>query len=93
MTDALCVNDCKSLAGALHAAGSAASKTSEDKRLGILSSAYQATPVPQRNAFPLGRRRDGQGTRTRRTSEEAAAHCLASNPRYLRDVGGKTTSS
>ena len=35
MTDALCVNDCKSLADALLAAGSAASKTSEDKRLGI----------------------------------------------------------
>ena len=31
----LCVNDCKSLADALFAAGSAASKTSEDKRLGI----------------------------------------------------------
>ena len=35
MTDALCVNDCKSLADAILAAGSAASKTSEDKRLGI----------------------------------------------------------
>ena len=35
MTDALCVNDCKSLADAIRAAGSAASKTSEDKRLGI----------------------------------------------------------
>ena len=35
MTDALCVNDCKSLADALLAARSAASKTSEDKRLGI----------------------------------------------------------
>ena len=35
MTDALCVNDCKSLADALLAASSAASKTSEDKRLGI----------------------------------------------------------
>ena len=35
MTDALCVNDCKSLADALLAAGSAASTTSEDKRLGI----------------------------------------------------------
>ena len=35
MTDALCVNDCKSLAGALLAAGYAASKTSEDIRLGI----------------------------------------------------------
>ena len=35
MTDALCVNDCKSLADALLAAASAASKTSEDKRLGI----------------------------------------------------------
>ena len=33
-TDALCVNDCKSLADALLAAWSAASKTSEDKRLG-----------------------------------------------------------
>ena len=33
--NALCVNDCKSLADALLAAGSAASKTSEDKRLGI----------------------------------------------------------
>ena len=31
VTEALCVNDCKSLADA----GSAASKTSEDKRLGI----------------------------------------------------------
>ena len=35
MTDAQCVNDCKSLADADLAAGSAASKTSEDKRLGI----------------------------------------------------------
>ena len=35
MTDALCVNDCKSLADALLAAGSAAIKTSEDKRQGI----------------------------------------------------------
>ena len=35
MTDALCVNDCKSLADAVLAAGSAAGKTSEDKRLGI----------------------------------------------------------
>ena len=35
LTDALCVNDCKSLADALLAACSAASKTSEDKRLGI----------------------------------------------------------
>ena len=35
MTDALCVNDCKSLADALLAAGSEASKTSVDKRLGI----------------------------------------------------------
>ena len=35
MTDALCVNDCKSLADALLAAGYAANKTSEDKRLGI----------------------------------------------------------
>ena len=34
-TEALCVNDCKSLADALLAAGSAASKTSEDKRLRI----------------------------------------------------------
>ena len=34
-TEALCVNDCKSLADALLAAGSAASKTSEDERLGI----------------------------------------------------------
>ena len=35
VTDALCVNDCKSLADIPFAAGSAASKTSEDKRLGI----------------------------------------------------------
>ena len=35
MTDALRVNDCKSLADALLAAGCAASKTSEDKCLGI----------------------------------------------------------
>ena len=35
MTDALCVRDCKSLADALLAASSAASKTSEDKRLGF----------------------------------------------------------
>ena len=34
-TEALCVNDCKSLADALLAAGSAASKTSEDKHLNI----------------------------------------------------------
>ena len=35
VTEASCVNDCKSLADALLAAGSAASKTSEDKRHGI----------------------------------------------------------
>ena len=34
-TEALCVNDCKRLANALLAAGAAASKTSEVKRLGI----------------------------------------------------------
>ena len=34
-TEALCVNDCKRLANALLAEGAAASKTSEDKRLGI----------------------------------------------------------
>ena len=34
-TEPLCVNDCKSLADALLAAGSAASQTSEDERLGI----------------------------------------------------------
>ena len=34
-SEALCVNDCKSLAYALLAAGSATSKTSEDNRLGI----------------------------------------------------------
>ena len=34
MTGALCVNECKSLADVLLAAGTAASKTSEDKRLG-----------------------------------------------------------
>ena len=34
-TEALCVDDCKSFADALLAAGAAASKTSEDKRLGI----------------------------------------------------------
>ena len=33
--EAPCVNDCKRLANALLAAGAAASKTSEDKRLGI----------------------------------------------------------
>ena len=35
VTETLCVNDYKSLADALFAAGSAASKTSEDKRFGI----------------------------------------------------------
>ena len=35
MTGVLCVNDCKSLADTLLTAGSTASKTSEDKRLGI----------------------------------------------------------
>ena len=35
MTAALCVNDCKSLADALLGAGSATSKTSEDKRFRI----------------------------------------------------------
>ena len=34
-TDALCVNACNSLADAPLAAGSAASKTSEDNRLGV----------------------------------------------------------
>ena len=34
-TEAVCVNDCKRLADALLAAGSAASKTAEDKRLGL----------------------------------------------------------
>ena len=101
VTEALCVNDCKSLADALLAAGSAASKTSEDKRLGIELSNDQATPITQRNTFSVGRRRDdacrcshqGQGTRTCRASEEAAALRSISDPRNLRDVGGKTTSS
>ena len=35
VTEALCLNDCKSVADALLAAGSAAEKTSEDKRLRI----------------------------------------------------------
>ena len=35
VTEALCVNDCKSPADALLTAGAAASKRSEDKRLGI----------------------------------------------------------
>ena len=85
VTEALFVNDCKSLADALVAAGSAASRTSEDKRFGV-EQHDQTTPNPQRNAFPVGRRRDdacrcshqGQGTRTRRASEEAAAHCSIS---------------
>ena len=34
-TDALAVSDCKSLADAMRSAGSAASKTSEDQRLGV----------------------------------------------------------
>ena len=46
MTDALCVNDCKSLADAIIAAGSAASKTSEDKRLGIERSMIKTTLIP-----------------------------------------------
>ena len=37
-TEAVCENDCKSLADALLAAGSAASKTSEDESLGIVLS-------------------------------------------------------
>ena len=101
VTESLCVNDCKSLADALLAAGSAASKTSEGKRLGIELKHDQATPIPQRDAFSVGRRRDDacrcshqeQGTRTCRASEEAAALRSISDPRNLRDVGGKTTSS
>ena len=49
-TEALCVNGCKSLADALLAAGSAASKTSEDKRLWNRTQYGQATPFSQRNA-------------------------------------------
>ena len=44
VTEALCVNDCKSLADALLAAGSAASTTSEDKRLGIELSMIKQRP-------------------------------------------------
>ena len=57
MTDALCVNDCKSLADALLAAGSAASKTSEDKCIGIEPSMIKQR-LFRNETFPVGQRRD-----------------------------------
>ena len=101
VTEALCVNDCKSLADALLAAGSAASKTSEDKRLGIELSMIKQRLSRNETRFSVGRRRDdacrcshqGQEMRTCRASEEAAALRSISDPPNLRDVGGKTTSS
>ena len=52
MTDALCVNDCKSLAHAVLAAGSAASKTSEDKRFGIELSMIKQRSFRNEKRFP-----------------------------------------
>ena len=97
-TEALCANDCKSLADALLAAVAVASKTSEDKRLGIELSMMKQRPVPQRDTLPMGEGSDdacrcshqGQKTKSRRVSAEAAAHCPISNSCHLRDVEGKT---
>ena len=50
-TEALCANDCKSLADALLAAGSAASKTSENKRLGIELSMIKQRPSRNETRF------------------------------------------
>ena len=50
-SDALYVNDCKSLADALFAAGSATSKTSEDKRLGIELSMIKQHPFRNEMRF------------------------------------------
>ena len=89
MTDALCVNDCKSLADALLAAGSAASKTSADSRLGIELSMIKQRLSRNETRFQWVEgvtMHQGKGTRTRRASEEAAAHCSVSDPRNLRDV-------
>ena len=57
-TEALCVNDCKSLADALLAAGAAASKTSEDKRLGIELSMIKQRLSHNETRFQLDRGSD-----------------------------------
>ena len=53
-TEALYVNDCKSPGDALLAAGSAASKTSEDKTSRNLAQHDQATLVPQWHTLSIG---------------------------------------
>ena len=102
VTEALCVNDCKSLARALSSQlGPQQARRSEDKRLGIELSMIKQRLSRNETRFQWVRRRDdacrcshqGQGTRTCRASEEAAALRSISDPRNLRDVGGKTTSS
>ena len=94
-TEALCVNDCKSLADALLAAGSAASKTSEDERLGIelsmikqrLSRNETRIQWVERATKPADVLTKGKGTRSLRASEEAAARCPISSSWQPRDVG------
>ena len=51
VTEALCVNDCKSLADAFLAAGSAASKTSDHKRCGIEFSMIKQRPSCNETRF------------------------------------------
>ena len=101
VTEALCVNDCKSLADALLAAGSAASKTSEDKRLGI-----ELSMIKQRLSRNETRFQWVEGTTMPAdilTKGKERGHVellrkLLHSARYqiratTRDVGGKTTSS
>ena len=101
MTDALCLNDCKSLADALLAAGSSASKTSEDKRLRIELSMIKQRLSRKEMRFqwvegatmPADVLTKGKERGHVELSEKAVAHCSVSDPRNLRNVGGKTTSS
>ena len=99
MIDALCVNDCKSLADALLAAGSAASKTSEDTRLGIELSMMKQRFFHNETRFqwvegatmPADLRARNEDTSELGKKLLHTARCQI--PRNLRDVGGNTTSS
>ena len=95
------MNDCKSLADALLAASSAASKTSGDKRLGIELSMIKQRLFRNETRFQwVERATMGADDLTkdkergsRRTSQDTAARCATSDSCHLRDVRGKTANS
>ena len=94
MTDALCVNDCKSLADALLAAGSAASKTSEDKHLGIELSMIKQRLSRNETRFQWVEGATMPADVLTKGKKRGHVELLSvSDPRNLRNVGGKTTCS